>query len=133
MRKIVLAGALALGLGGCASLDNLQRAVTLGTISVNNPIDNTRLRQIESAVSLVFTGLNTWKRACVSGLIPDTCKQQIRTVQIYTVQIPPYLKELRAFVRNNDQVNAGVVYNELFSIIDLVKSKAAASGQTLGG
>lgn len=120
MKRIISVALIALSLAGCAQLSTLETAIKLGTASASNPVTPTRLYEMENAVALVFTGLNAWKKSCIQGLINATCKQQIRTVQIYTMQIPPYLKELRAFVRNNDQVNATVLFNELTSIIGTV-------------
>ena len=132
MRKLLAICMVALTLGGCAQLQAARTALELGTVSVANPVTPERLYQIESTVSLVFVGLNTWKKSCIAGLIPESCKQQIRTVQIYTMQIPPYLKELRKFVRTNDQVNAAVVFNQLTDIIGIVRGQAASAGQSLG-
>lgn len=132
MRKVIAIVLVSLSLAGCAQLRTIETAFQLGTASVANPVTPERLYQIESTISLVFVGLNTWKRSCVAGLIPDNCKGQIRTVQVYTLQIKPYLAQLRRFVRTNDQVNANVVFNQLTDIIGIVRSHAAASGQNLG-
>lgn len=135
MRKIFLALSLTLALGGCASLpslDALKTVVTLGTASVANPVTPTRLNQMESAITLVFTGLNAWKSSCKQGLINADCKAQIAAVQVYTRQVPAYLKQLRGFVKVNDQVNAMAVFNILTDLIGTVKSQAAASGQSIG-
>lgn len=133
MRKIILLLA-ALSLGGCANLpsaETIKTAIHFGTASVANPVTPERLNLMENGAKVLFAGLNAWKQSCVQGLINATCKQQIRSVQIYTLQIKPYLVELRQFVRNNDQVNAITVFNQLTEIIGVVKSKAAAGGQTL--
>lgn len=132
MRKILLALTLSLSLSGCLTIQQLETAATLGTASVANPVTKTRLNQMESTVTLLFAGLNAWKRSCVQGLINVDCKQQIRTVQVYTMQVPLYLSQLRKFVKNNDQVNAGVVFNQLTDIIGTIKSHAAAGGATIG-
>lgn len=132
MRNIFLSLMLALSLAGCATFKNIETAVQLGTASIANPVTPTRLSQMENATILVFTGLNTWKASCAKGLIPPSCKNQIFTVQIYTRQIPPFLIRLRAFVKNNDQVNAVVVFNQLVDTISAIKAQAAASGQTIG-
>lgn len=132
MRKTILALSLCLSLGGCLTLQQVETAVHLGTASVANPVTPARLQQMEALTTLVFTGLVTWKRACVRGDIPDTCKAQIRTVQIFTRQIPPYLTQLRAFVRNNDQVNAGVIFNVITDLIGQAKTHAATAGQNIG-
>lgn len=132
MRKILLILTLALSLGACSTLQNIETAVQLGTASIANPVTKTRLNQMESAITIVFAGLKAWKTSCQQGLINADCKQQIRTAQIYTMQIPPYLKQLRTFVRNDDQVNATVVFNQLTTLIGTVKSQAAANGVNVG-
>ena len=133
MKKLVLAGALALALGGCAQLQAVGTALTIGTTTITNPVTPTRLNQMESAVTLVFAGLLTWKDACIRGAIPASCKQQIAAVQLYTRQIPPYLAQLRSFVKTNDQVNAVAVFNNLANLVDTIKSQAAAGGAPIGG
>lgn len=124
---------VALSLGACAniplpSIQSIETAVQLGTVSVNNPVTPERLQQAEAAMVLVFTGLNAWKTSCKSGVIPATCKDQIASVQIYTRKLPPLLKELRVFVRNNDQVNAFVAFNTFSTLIATVKTQAAQNG-----
>lgn len=133
MKKLLLVPLLCLSLGGCLTFQQVETAVTLGNASIANPVTATRLQQIESATILVFTGLKAWRTSCVNGLLPDTCKQQIRNVQVYTKQIPGYLTQLRGFVRNNDQVNAGVIYNVLTDLISQAKTNAASANQTIGG
>lgn len=132
MRKLIIL-ALALSLGGCATIKNIETAISLGTASIANPVTPTRLNQMESALTLVFAGLNAWKQSCVQGLIPPACKTQIGGVQVYTKQIPPYLAQLRTFVKANDQVNATVVFNNLTDLIGTVKSQAASGGVNIGG
>jgi hypothetical protein len=132
MKKLFLAIALSLSLAGCVTFSELETAFQLGTASITNPVNKTRLNQMESAVTIVFAGLNAWKSTCVQGLIPVSCRQQIAQVQVYTRQIPPYLSQLRGFVKANDQINATVVFNTLTTLIGTVKSQAAASGASIG-
>lgn len=132
MRKVFLALTLALSLAGCATFKNIETAVQLGTASIANPVTPTRLNQMESAITIVFAGLNAWKKTCQDGLIPASCRQQINSVQVYTRQIPPYLNQLRTFVRNNDQINATVVFNNVTGLIGTIKSQAAANGVNIG-
>lgn len=128
MKRIILAITLSLALSGCAALKNIQTAIQLGTASIANPVTKDRLNQMEAATTLVFIGLKGWKKSCVDGLIPSVCKDQIASVQVYTRQIPPYLTQLRTFVKTNDQINATVAWNAVLQIIDTVKSQAATSG-----
>jgi len=132
MRKIILAFTLTLSLGACASLQNVETAFQLGTASIANPVTPTRLNQMESAVTIVFAGLKAWKTSCQQGLIPPACRGQIYQAQVFTRQVPVYLTQLRTFVRNNDQVNATVVFNNMTSLIAAIKSQAAANGVNVG-
>lgn len=131
MRKLLLVIPLCLSLGGCLTLQGIETAFKLGTASITNPVTKDRLFEIETTISLVFSGLNAWKKTCVQGIINATCKDQIAAVQVYTRQIPPYLRQLRVFVRTNDQVNATVVYNNIVTLVTTVRSQAALSGQPL--
>jgi hypothetical protein len=131
MKRIILALTLSLSLAGCATIQAIQTAVELGTASIANPVTKTRLYQMENAIILVFAGLNTWKKSCAQGLINPDCKAQITEAQVYTRQIPPYLAQLRTFVKTNDQVNATVVFNSIVDLVGTVKAKAAAGGVTI--
>lgn len=131
MRRIFIAVALALSLAGCVnlpSLQSIQTAVQLGTASVANPVTPERLEQAESALVLVFTGLNAWKASCQNGMLPADCRDHIASVQVYTRKLKPLLVELRGFVRTNDQVNAFVAFNTFSSLIATVKTQAAKNG-----
>lgn len=131
MKKLLIVPLLCLSLAGCASLQAIGTAFQLGTASVVNPVTKDRLFEIETTISLVFSGLNAWKKTCVQGLINATCNDQIAAVQVYTRQIPPYLRQLRVFVKTNDQVNASVVFNTLTTLVTTVRSQAVQSGQSL--
>jgi len=128
MRKIIIVLALSLSIGGCQFFSKLQTFAELGTASIENPVTKDRLQKVEAGAVLVFTGLNAWRDACEQGAINESCREQIRAVQIYSRQIPPYLKELRKFVRTNDQVNASVVFNQIVDLVGIVKGKAAENG-----
>ncbi len=136
IKKLAIAATLSLSiaLGGCGTLGNTLAGVGTAltglplTTSVANPITKDRLNQLEEAAILVFAGLNAWKKSCINGVIPATCKQQIAIVQTYTRQIPPYLAQLRVFVKTNDQVNAAVLFDNILSLIRTAQSQAAANG-----
>lgn len=131
MKKLLIVPLLCLSLGGCLTLQGIETAFKLGTASITNPVTKDRLFEIETTVSLVFTGLNAWKKTCTQGLINATCKDQIAAVQVYTRQVKPYLQQLRLFVKTNDQVNATIVYNNIVTLITTVRSQAAVAGQPL--
>lgn len=117
MRIVILA--LALALGGCAQF---QAATSFVTTGVANPITRTQLYEIENGATVAMAGLNAYKQTCISGAIPDSCKTTIRTIQVYTRQIATLLPTLRNFVKQNDQVNAPIVYNTITNLIAQVKS-----------
>lgn len=128
MKRIIIVLALSLSIGGCQFFSKLQTFAELGTASIENPVTKDRLQKVEAGAVLVFTGLNAWRDACEQGALNESCREQIRAVQIYSMQIPPYLKELRKFVRTNDQVNASVVFNQIVDLVGIVKGKAAENG-----
>jgi len=128
VKRIIIVLALSLSIGGCQFFSKLQTFAELGTASIENPVTKDRLQKVEAGAVLVFTGLNAWRDACEQGALNESCREQIRAVQIYSMQIPPYLKELRKFVRTNDQVNASVVFNQIVDLVGIVKGKAAENG-----
>jgi len=128
VKRIILVLALILPLGGCQLFSKIQAFTDFGNASIANPVTKTRLSQMEKGVTLVFTGLATWKDLCAREQINVDCADQIGAVQVYTRQLPPYLTRLRVFVKTNDQVNAIVVFNTMLSLIGEVKARAAVSG-----
>lgn len=131
MKKLLIIPLLCLSLSGCITIQGIETAFRLGTASITNPVTKDRLFEIETTISLVFSGLNAWKKTCTQGLINATCKDQIAAVQVYTRQIPPFLSQLRVFVKTNDQVNAVVMYNNIVTLITTVRSQAALVGQPI--
>lgn len=132
MKKLALALVLAISLGGCAQLQTVSTAWDLASKSVQNPVSKDDLYRVEAGIQIAFTALNTYKRACVQGLADAKCGDNVAAIQAYTRQVPPYLKQLRSFVKNNDQVNASVVYNQLSQILANIRSEAAQRGVQMG-
>lgn len=124
MKRIVLAAVVALALGGCAQLQHAADVVSVVTKSYTNPVTKADLDNAEGAVQLVFTGLNTYKRACVQGIADKNCRANVKAIQVYTRKVPPVLKNLRAFVDSGDQISATSVYNNLMAIIRDIKNEA---------
>lgn len=132
MKRILFAIVVAASLAGCAQFQQFTGAISALTTSHQN-ITPTQLKESEDVMTLIFVGLNTYKKSCLRGVFPASCKDVIRSIQVYTRQLPPLLTELRSFVKNNDQVNAATVYAELQRLFGLVKTQAFASGITIGG
>lgn len=116
-------GLVALPLGGCAVLDTISTA----TKSIDNPVTRTDLYNLENAMIVAFAGLETYRRSCLAGAADSNCRENIKNIQFYTRQIPPILKSLRAFVKNNDQVNAVIAYRAVQDLITSFKAAAAAN------
>jgi hypothetical protein len=135
MRKALLCLFLAvpLSLGGCQSLSNISAALSVVNTTAKNPVTKTTLLKIESAANLVFIALNTYRDACIKGTADLPCRENIAAIQVYTVPMPPYIAQLRQFVKNNDQINASVVYNQLVQLYNNAKATAAQRGIPLGG
>lgn len=126
MKKLILSIALALSLGACTTLNVI-------TTGVSNPVTKEVLYATENSAIVVFAALGAYKKSCVAGVIAANCKDTIRKVQIYTRQIPPALKSLRKFVKENDQVNAVVMYKTVNELINNFKLIAAQNNVPIGG
>ena len=133
MRKTIVVLTLALGLSGCASLGKVGENV-LGlpsgvlTTSINNPVTPAMLYEVENGMVIAVSGLLAYRNACAAGTIPPSCRPIIAKLQTYTRAARPVLVRLRAFVRNNDQVNAVIAFNSVRGLIDDFKATAIANG-----
>lgn len=133
MKRILLAITVALSLAGCAQLQNIGAGFSLVTASYANPVTKDKLYYAENGLTVLIAGLNAYKQSCIKGLVEANCRDHVMAIQAYTRRIPPLLANVRVFVRNNDQINAVVVYNEAISLINAAKAEATASGIAVGG
>ena len=127
MKKLFLAITLTLSLAGCANLQTAFNVATAATVGINNPVTKDMLNNTENGAIIVFAGLGAYKKSCISGAIPVTCKDVIRKMQVYTRKLPPLLTSIRAFVKKNDQVNAAIAYNTIQQLIANFKAIATAN------
>lgn len=127
MRKIIIVALLTIGLSGCAgtTAGNLFQAFTVGT---KNPITKDVLYEFENTMTIGFAGLNAYKKSCLAGAVPVSCRTVIASLQVYTRKIPQALTTVRGFVKNNDQVNAQLAYTTLLDLYNQFKTAATASG-----
>lgn len=132
MRKYIAIAMVALSLGGCAQLSAVSGGLSLITKTVQNPVTEQELYAVEATARVLVEALLVYRRACIAGSADKSCRANIEAVQPYTKQIKPLLIELRTFVKNDDQINAVVVYNRLTSLYQTVKSSAAQLGIPLG-
>lgn len=132
MKKLIAVAMVAISLGGCAQLSAIGTGVSLVTKSVANPVTENELYEIEASATIIVKALVAYRHACLAGSADKSCRANIVAIQKYTRQIPPYLTQLRTFVRNNDQLNAANTYNTLSALYTQAKSTAAALGVNLG-
>jgi len=134
MKRLLTALALAgtIGLGGCATFDQIGAGISLVTASVTNPVTPAREAQIEGVVDTAIAALNGYRHACIQGTADKPCRDNIIAIQKYTKQMPPLIAQLRQFVDNNDQINAAVVYNQLLNLYSSFKTTAANLGYNVG-
>jgi hypothetical protein len=132
MRKILIALALSLSIGGCAQLQTLQNIAHFATATVSNPVTPEMEAQIELGFDAAVQILLTYRRACIAGTADVNCRQNIEIIQPYTRQAKPLIVKLRSFVDNNDQVNAVVAYNQLVGLYGSLKTSAASVGMNVG-
>lgn len=125
MKRILIVMTLALSLGGCATVNLLTKSVT-------NPVTTNDLYQIEAGADAVVQALVAYRRACLAGAADVNCRANIKAVQPYTREIPPYLVQLRVFVKNNDQLNAANTYNALTALLKQARTTATNLGVNIG-
>ena len=130
---------IAVSLAGCTSfkmagldLATVGQAISIARKSAANPITKNDLAEAELAADGIIKGLRAYKSSCMRGMVDTNCKSNVAAIQVYTRQIPPYRDQLRGFVKNNDQVNAVVVYNQLAALISNVQNTAARLGVKVG-
>ncbi len=121
MKKILVVLALAASLAGCAGGSVLTGGTSF-TAPITNPVTPATLYDIENGFSTAIAGLLTYRRLCLTGKADTHCRANITRIQIYTRAARPLLFQLRTFVRNNDQINAISVVNELRQILLNVNS-----------
>jgi hypothetical protein len=137
--KIVAALCAVLALGGCTNfkiagldLSTIEQGISLASKSAANPITKDDLAKAELAADTVVKALRLYKQACAQGSVDTNCRSNVAAIQAYTRQIPPYRDQLRSFVKNNDQINAHVVFNQLTALIANVKTTATTLGVNIG-
>jgi hypothetical protein len=127
MRKTFLALALIIPLTGCAGLAD---GFKFATASVENPVTPAMMYDVENGLRVATAGLLTYRRLCILKKVDVHCRANIEKIQVYSRAAKPVLVNLRAYVRDNDQVNAISAFNTLRQIIaDINTAKAAAGVQ----
>lgn len=128
IRNAALAISLVVGLGGCAALKEFQNVATIATANVQNPVTPKMLYQAEQGLVAVVSVLQVYKNACARQTIPPSCREVIAEIQVYTTQAAPLIVRLRAFVRQNDQINAVRVYNAVQGLLTQINASRATHG-----
>ena len=113
MRKLLAITLVTLSLGGCAQLQTAQNLANIATTSIDNPVTQEKMYQIEASLRIATEALLTYRRACIAGTADLRCRENIEAIQPYTRQVPPLVAELRMFYRQDDKINALVVYKRL--------------------
>jgi hypothetical protein len=130
MRKLILIVPMLLLLGGCAGIAETAIGLPSGVLtqSVQNPVTREHLFRLENGLIVGVTALQAYKNQCENGNLPASCIQVVETLQAYTRRAKPLLRQLRVFVRKNDQVNARVVFTTIQSLIGGFRGVAASVG-----
>jgi PBP1b-binding outer membrane lipoprotein LpoB len=132
MKKLFLVIGLALALAGCTELKIAGQAISLAQKTAANPVTKDDLAKVELSADTLVKGLLAYKRACAANAVDKNCRSNVAAIQQYTIQVPPYIAQLRSFVKNDDQINATVAYNELMTLYTNVKATATNLGVNLG-
>lgn len=121
MRTLIALIYIALAVAGCSTL----RPITVG---VNNPVTPAHMYQVEQTMVAVVSGLNTYRSLCVEKVIPQNCRDVIEQIQSFTKPAEAQLRTLRAYVKNNDRLNAVNAYNTLVALLADARGIAKANG-----
>lgn len=132
MKKFIIALVLvsSVTLGGCAGMAEQALNLPSGVLtqSVSNPVTREHLYRLENGLIVGVTALNSYKKLCNSGQLPSNCIATVATLQSYVKRGRPLLRQLRTFVRKNDQVNARVVFDQVQMLLVELRGTAAAAG-----
>lgn len=130
IRTTIVSLVLLAPLGGCASLIESAVGAPQGvlTASVQNPVTKETLFRVENGLRVAVVGLQTYKNYCEQRPVGDQCDAVVARLQTYSRRARPLVRQLRIFVRKNDQVNAKVVFSTLRGLFGEFQNYAAANG-----
>lgn len=130
MKRFLLAIILILPLTGCAGLAEKAFNLPTGllTQSIQNPITKKQLYEIENGLVIAVVSLNVYKGKCIRKEIDRSCRATIARLQTYTRKARPLLNSLREFVKDNDQINAKVIFTTLYNLFTDFRALASTKG-----
>lgn len=132
MKRIAFALALvvSVSVGGCAGIAEQALNLPSGVLTQNiqNPITRDHLYRIENGLIVAVTALQQYKNLCENGTLANNCIGTVATLQVYVKRSRPLIRQLRSFVRQNDQINARVVFSELRTLLGEARNIAVAAG-----
>lgn len=134
MKRYLAIFAVALSLGGCAGTlpPVVEKIIGLPagvlTTDIQQPVTRKMYRNASNTLILAAVGLNIYKDKCERGQIAASCIAVVEQAQGYIAKARPVLKNVRIFIRKNDQVNARLAYNTAIAIISDLKKTSALAG-----
>lgn len=100
MKKLLIAAAMALCLGGCANFNPFASFQNVSTQS---------LASAEESYGGALAIAVAYRNACDQRLIPSSCRTIVKSIQIAENYAYGQLKVARDFVKNNPTVDATVI------------------------
>lgn len=130
MFRFVILFPLLLCLGGCAGFVEKVLDIPVGVLtkSYDQPLTKSDLYKVQGGVRVVVRLMRNYKQLCEDLVIDSRCIAVVARLQGYSRKSRPMIQSFRRFVKNNDQVNARVVYDELRALIADFRGEAAAAG-----
>lgn len=132
MRKLFMVAALSVtvSLGGCAAMAEGALGLPGGflTKTVQNPVKRSDLYRIENGLIVLISAASKYKALCEARRIADNCVAVVEKMQDYSRKSQPLKRSLRQFVRQNDQVNAWVIFSALRDLIADFRATAEGAG-----
>lgn len=131
--KMLFVLPLVVSVSGCASMAEGVFKLPSGALTqtYENPITKARLYKIQNALILGVTAMQSYKDLCEQRVLANNCIATVASLQGYVKKGRPLLRQLRVFVRKNDQVNARIVFTTLYAVIQDFRATATAAGITL--
>ena len=100
--------------------------------TLQNPLTPTRLAAIESSYGIALSAAVGYRNACARKALPSSCRGIVAHMQSASRVAQARVLELRAFVRNNPELDAGALIAAAQSSVQAFRDIQAVYGVGTG-
>lgn len=119
MKKIIVLG-FALLLAGCETL-------SLPSFNTPNPVNRTRLAQLESGYGIALSGAVAYRSACLNRVITN-CKANVEKLAAADKSVQVALDNANSFMRDHPKLDASAYLDIVSKAIAVFKVTAVETG-----